>query len=186
MSFDPSQYTDFGKRELLKPGSYKAFIPKSDVRENSKGTGEYLLLSFEIFDGPYKGREIPVFLNLWNRSSESVRIAREELAEICRCCHASGIQEERHPTELYERPIVIVVVVKTRKDTGDKVNEITMYYSKEAYEAATRPAHEARNPDEPAQQPAITHTEETVSDPSKPIDMFRSTRTALHNDTKKW
>ncbi|MBZ0266258.1 DUF669 domain-containing protein [bacterium] len=73
--------TDF---EIIPAGRYTAAITDSDLRPNSKGTGEYMWLEFTVMDGPFAGRKLWAQLNIDNPSAQAVEIAERELSAICR------------------------------------------------------------------------------------------------------
>ncbi len=107
---DPS--VDF---EHVPAGRYTAEITDSDMRDNSKGTGEYLWLELTILDGPYAGRKLWTQLNLVNPSSQAVEIAQRELSAIC---HATGKLRVQDSIELHNIPMEINVKVKTSPEYG--------------------------------------------------------------------
>lgn len=113
--------------EALPAGKYQAVISDSDMKVNRAGTGEYLLLEFEIIEGDYKGRKLWSRLNLNNPNPEAVRLARADLSAIC---HAVNIIQPRDSSELHNLPLTITV--KCRKNQDDEiVNEIRGYAAKE-------------------------------------------------------
>lgn len=113
--------------EALPAGKYQAVISDSDMKANRAGTGEYLLLEFEIIEGDYKGRKLWSRLNLNNPNPEAVRLARADLSAIC---HAVNIIQPRDSSELHNLPLTIMV--KCRKNQDDEiVNEIRSYAAKE-------------------------------------------------------
>ena len=115
---DPS--IDF---EHVPAARYNAEITDSDMRDNSKGTGEYLHLEFTILDGPCAGRKLWTQLNLFNPSTQAVEIAQRELSAIC---HAVGKLRVQDSIELHNIPLEINVKVKTSPEYG-KQNIIRGY-----------------------------------------------------------
>jgi hypothetical protein len=107
---DPS--TDF---EHVPAGRYNAEITDSEMRDNSKGTGEYLKLEFTILDGPCAGRKLWAQLNLNNPSTQAVEIAQRELSAIC---HAVGKLRVQDSVQLHNIPLEINVKVKTNPEYG--------------------------------------------------------------------
>ncbi len=59
--------------------------------------------------------------------ARTVKIARSELSAIC---HAVGVMQPRDSVELHNLPLVIVVKLKKREDTGELTNEIKGYERK--------------------------------------------------------
>jgi hypothetical protein len=107
---DPS--VDF---EHVPAARYNAEITDSDIRDNSKGTGEYLRLEFTILDGPCAGRKLWTQLNLVNPLTQAVEIAQRELSAIC---HATGKLQVQDSIDLHNIPLEINVKVKTSPEYG--------------------------------------------------------------------
>ncbi len=101
--------------EHVPASRYTAEITDSDMRDNSKGTGEYLWLEFTILDGPYAGRKLWTQLNLVNPSTQAVEIAQRELSAIC---HATGKLRVQDSIELHNIPMEINVKVKNNPEYG--------------------------------------------------------------------
>ena len=108
-------------------GKYLAIITESEMKPTKAGTGQYLQLTFQVLDGPYKGRLVWARLNLDNPSDMAVKIARAELSSICR---AVGVMAPKDSIELHNLPLTIKVGCTKRSDTGDITNEIKGYEAK--------------------------------------------------------
>jgi hypothetical protein len=132
---DPA--TDF---EPIPAGKYLAVITDSEMKPTKSGNGQYLELTFQVIEGPYKNRLLWSRLNLDNPSEMAVQIARAELSAICR---AVGVLQPKDSVELHNLPLLVTVKCKKREDTGDVVNEIRAYAKKEA--ASGQPQQEATN-----------------------------------------
>jgi hypothetical protein len=117
--------TDF---EPIPPGKYLAVITESETKPTKNGNGNYLELTFQVIEGPYKNRNLWSRLNLENPSAQAVQIAQGELSALCR---AVGIMQPKDSIELHNLPLVVGVKCKKREDNGDVVNEIKGYYKKE-------------------------------------------------------
>jgi hypothetical protein len=118
--------TDF---DPLPAGKYLAVITESEMKPTKAGTGSYLQLTFEILDGPHKGRKVWARLNLANSNETTVKIAQAELSAICR---AVGVLAPNDSVELHNLPLVIAVKCKKRADTGEITNEVKGYARKDA------------------------------------------------------
>lgn len=114
--------------EPIPAGQYPAVIVESEVKPTRTGTGNYLQLTFEIIDGPHKGRLLWSRLNLDNPNATAVKIARAELSAICR---AVGVMAPNDSVELHDLPLVISVKCRKRSDTSEITNEIKGYLKKE-------------------------------------------------------
>lgn len=114
--------------EAIPAGKYQAVIVASDMKTNRAGDGEYLQLEFEIIEGEYKNRKLWTRLNLDNKNSDTVRIARADLSAIC---HAVGVIQPRDSADLHNLPLIITVKCRKNPD-GDIYNEIKGYAAKES------------------------------------------------------
>lgn len=108
--------------EPLPKGTYEAMITNSEMKANKAGNGAYLELTFTVTSGQYKGRLVWSRINLHNQNATAVKIAREELASICR---AVGVLAPRDSSELHNRPMNIKVV--TTEYDGRESNDIRSY-----------------------------------------------------------
>jgi hypothetical protein len=124
-AFDSGQHDDMN--DGFKPipaADYLAKIVESDYLVNSKKTGKYLKLKFEILKGEFKGRFIWTNLNLENPSQVTVEIAQKELATLCRACGKSVIQDSQ---EIHGIPITMKVKIKPAKGDYPAGNEPAGY-----------------------------------------------------------
>ena len=109
-------------------GKYLAIITESEMKPTKAGTGQYLQLTFQVLDGPYKGRLVWARLNLDNPSDMAVKIARAELSSICR---AVGVLAPKDSIELHDLPLTITVGCKKRDDTAEMTNEVKGYEARQ-------------------------------------------------------
>lgn len=141
--FDANQVEPTTDFEAIPAGKYLAMITDSEFKPTKSGAGSYLQLTFEILEGPYRGRILWARLNLENSNPTTVQIARAELSSICR---AVGIMTPSDSVELHNLPLVITVKCKKRDDNGDVTNEIKGYAKKEATKAQPAQATTAAPP----------------------------------------
>lgn len=132
---EPSQ--DF---EPIPAGKYLAVITESEMKPTKNGNGQYLEMTFQVLEGPYKGRKVWARLNLHNANPTAVQLARQELSSICRTV---GVMTPADSVELHNIPLVITVKLKKRDDTGDMTNEVRGYSKREAAPGSAQPAQEA-------------------------------------------
>lgn len=92
--------------ELLPEGEYLVMVADSEMKPTNAKDGEYLNLTLEVLDGPYKGRILFDRLNLVNKNPKAVEIAQRHLSQIC---HAVGVLRVADSTELHNRPMVAKV-----------------------------------------------------------------------------
>ncbi len=90
----------------LPSGDYTALITSSEFRATKSGDGQYLVLAFQIIDGPKKGRMLWHNLNLINSNPKAVEIAQRELSAICR---ATGAMQIDNSEALHNLPHKITV-----------------------------------------------------------------------------
>lgn len=141
--FDANHVDPVTNFEPLPAGRYQAAIVDSEMKPTKAGTGNFLQLTFQVLDGPHKGRLLWARLNLDNPNSTAVQIARAELSAICR---AVGVMAPRDSTELHNLPLLVSVRCKRRADTGEITNELCGYSKKEAPTPQTPPANGSATP----------------------------------------
>ena len=126
-------------------GKYLAVITDSVMKATKAGTGEYLELTFEVIDGPYKGRKLWDRLTLNHPNELTVQIARGMLSSLC---HAVGVMKPKDSLELHNLPLVLSVSMKNREDTGEPTNVIKGYAKRDTG-APPQPAVAAANGNTP-------------------------------------
>jgi len=87
-------------------GEYLVQIVDSDMKPTKNNDGQYLELTHEVIDGPYKGRKVWARLNLDNPNAQAVEIANRDFAAIR---HATGVMNPRDSADLHRKPMVIRV-----------------------------------------------------------------------------
>ena len=122
--FNAAEVEPITSFEALPAGKYLAAITDSEMRTTKNGSGSYLQLAFTILEGEHKNRVLWARLNLENPNATAVRMAQSELSAIC---HAVGVMQPRDSAELHNLPMLILVRVKKREDTGELTNEIKGY-----------------------------------------------------------
>jgi hypothetical protein len=124
--FDATQVAPREDFSPIPTGEYNAQVIESDLKPTKKNDGHYAELTFEVIDGPYKGRRVWARLNLDNPNPKAVEIAQRELSGIC---HAVGKMQIKDTAELHYKPMVIrveYVVADGIKQKNDG-NEIKAY-----------------------------------------------------------
>jgi hypothetical protein len=130
--FNAKEEEKMGSFEPIPAGWYMASITKSELKNNKAGTGQYLALQFKIIDGEFAKRLAFTNLNLVHSNSQTVEIARKELASIC---EAAGIEELEDSSELHGIPMGIRLIIKPGDANWPAKNEIKGYRSEEEQEA---------------------------------------------------
>jgi hypothetical protein len=119
-------------------GEYLMVITDSDMKPTNANTGEYLELTHEIIDGPYKARKAWARLNLVNSNAQAVEIANRDLASIRA---ATGVPNPRDSQELHNKPMLVRVefikagTTKGKKTYDRDTNEIRAWKKAEGYVA---------------------------------------------------
>jgi hypothetical protein len=122
--FDATKHEPMGDFTPMPDGDYRAIATDSEFKQTKAGTGEYLQITWELLDDPYKKRRIWSRLNLNNPNITAVEIAQRELSSICR---AVGILQPRDSSELHGKPLILKIGTEKRKDTGEVTNRIKGY-----------------------------------------------------------
>lgn len=104
-AYDPQAEAsqDFG---AIPSGEYVARISDSDMKPTKKNDGHYLELTYEVIDGPCKGRKVWARLNLDSPNDTAKQIANREFAAIRK---ATGVTNPRDSVEMHNKPHVIRV-----------------------------------------------------------------------------
>jgi len=112
--------------DVLPAGEYQAIVENSDYVENKTGTGRILKLTYQIIDGPLKGRKIFENLNLENTCAQAQEISRKALNSLSLAVGISTVIKDS--SELHNRPLKIDVTVKEDSQYG-KQNRIKKHMS---------------------------------------------------------
>lgn len=107
--FDANQVPEQQEFSALPPGQYVAIATASEMKPTRSGDGQYLQFSFEVLDGPMKGRKLWSRMNLVNRNQTAVDIAQRELAAMCR---AVGVPKPNDSSELHNKPLLLTVEIE--------------------------------------------------------------------------
>lgn len=112
--------------ELLPKGDYLCMAIASEIKPNSKRTGDYLQITFEVIDGPYKTRKIWDRLNIRNANKTAEKIAMEQLNALCM---ATGVLNLSDSDQLHNIPVVLKVDIEAGRDGYDDQNRVKGYAS---------------------------------------------------------
>lgn len=105
-TFDATQVDPAQDFTPLPSGEYPAIITDSEMKPTKSGNGQYLDLTYQVTDGPMKGRLVWERLNLDNPNAKAVEIAQRSLSSLC---HAVGVLQVQDSQQLHNRPLVIRV-----------------------------------------------------------------------------
>ena len=121
--------------EPVPAGRYLTIVVDSQLKPTKNGLGEYLEFKFEIVDGPHKGRNVWERLTIRHTNETTVKIARGNLSALCR---AVNRMQPNDSAELHGIPLMIVVGLKKRDDTGDMTNVVKAFEKREAVASPAR------------------------------------------------
>lgn len=127
--FDAEQEPEAGDFTPIPAGEYEAVIAESAMMPTKSGNGSYLKLRFEVIGPTHAGRMLFANLNLDNPSAEAVKIARGQLAAICR---AVGVLKPKDSQELHNLPLLVKIKIEAERDGYDAQNKITSFKPKKA------------------------------------------------------
>ena len=144
---------------LLDEGTYRVIATASELKKNSKGTGTFILYTFEIAHGPKSGRK------LWSRftwehreSEQAVNIGRRQFADLCEACGKASINA---PEDLHGISVDVYVVQRPAKGQYKASNDITGFSTaSQAPPPEPQPNTAGINPFENATAPPQSASEE--------------------------
>lgn len=108
----------------LPSGEYPALITDSTVKQTKAGTGTYLELTYQIVDGPYKGRQLWARVTLSNPNATATQIGQQHLAQLR---HATGQMQLQDSQQLHNIPHLIRVEHKPATGAYGESNEVREY-----------------------------------------------------------
>ena len=150
LSFNATQVQPQASFDPIPAGKYICQITESEIKSTKAGTGQQLVLTWEVLDGEFKGRKIWDRLNISNPNKQAEQISQAALSAIC---HAAGVLQLQDSAQLHNKPMRIRVNVK-KSEGYEPSNEVKGY---EAVQGMTSPAFTAPSfQQQPvaAQQPA--------------------------------
>lgn len=113
------------KRKLAEPGSYDLIVIDTKLKENSKGTGNFIAATLEIVtEGPAKGTRFFENYNWENPSDTAKNIGRAQWALICRAVNRPVINDS---DEVKNIPFVAPVIIQ--EGTGGYSDSNTINYN---------------------------------------------------------
>lgn len=83
-SFVPGQIPEDDRNfEPIPAGLYNLQVIESRIQDTKSGSGQMLVLTLEVLDGPYQNRKLWDQLNIRNDNPDAQRIAQRALADLC-------------------------------------------------------------------------------------------------------
>lgn len=124
-TFDPAAVPEDDRSfEPLPAGDYMMQVIESELKDTKSGTGQQLVLTLEVVDGPLANRRVWDRLNIRNQNADAQRIAQRALADLCL---AVGVAQLRNSEELHFRPFIGRIAIKADK-TGQYGPSNTVRY----------------------------------------------------------
>jgi|TARA_Y100000310_G_scaffold299273_1_gene333987 hypothetical protein len=130
LNFDATSVAPSQAMEPMVAGEYTGMITASELKETAKkkrgesALGTLIEFTWQIIDGPYKGRKLWSRINMQNDSKKAVEIGQEDLSAIC---HAVGVLKPAMSEDLHDKPVSLKVVIAKSKLNGEPINEIKGY-----------------------------------------------------------
>lgn len=146
--------------DVLPKGKYLCMAIASEMKTTKSGNGEYLQLTFEVLDGPGKGRKLFERLNVRNQNKTAEDIAQRQLSALC---HAAGVLMLSDSEQLHNIPVVLDVGIEDGKDGYDPQNRI------KGYEAAGGSPVHRQAVGQAAAERAAPAPAVTAKAPAKPV-----------------
>ena len=116
----PEQTTADAGFEPLKAGDYPVIAIESELRDTKSGTGKFLAVTFEVFEGPSKGRKYFSNYNLANPNPKAVEIGRAQLKAFSEAC---GKPNAKDSTELHNSPLILNLGIDKNNQNNIKAHK---------------------------------------------------------------
>lgn len=140
-----------GKEELdgfdaLPAGKYEVVITKSEVKRNSKDTGDLLKFTFKIMEGKFKNRLVFTSLNITHVNKQTEEIATRSLVSIVKACGKVTCDDT---DELHGIQMEIALTVKPASPNFPEGNNVKGYGPSKSGGAKPSNPNKAASGDEP-------------------------------------
>lgn len=152
-------------QQPMAAGLYVASISESEVVATKAGTGQMLRLTWDVLDGPMKGRKLFDRINIANQNPKAEEIGQRQLSTLC---HAVGVLQLKDTTQLHGRACTLRVAI--RKDESGQYGDQNEVKDYRALEGAQRPA--------PAPAAAAAPAPATPAAPAKAAPPWAANRAA--------
>lgn len=112
-AFDPNSVPEDDRTfDPLPAGDYLMQVTESEIKPTKSGSGEQLILTLEVVDGPHQNRKVWDRLNIRNENADAQRIAQRALADLCL---AIGVTSLRDTSDLHFKPFTGRVTIQADK-----------------------------------------------------------------------
>ena len=106
----------------LPEGDYPCIITESELKETQAQDGSFLKLTFQVFEGEFKGRLMWENLNLYNKNDTTVKIAEQTLKSICQAISFNGLL--RNSVQLRDTPLKVTLYRSKKGDQRKKFKSL--------------------------------------------------------------
>jgi Protein of unknown function (DUF669) len=104
-------------------GWYTCAMSKSELKPTKDGVNAMLATTFDVIEGPMKGRKVSFNFNLQHTNPQTVEIAYKQFSAVC---HATGHLMVGDSQELHGRPLKLCL--KVRPATMNPANPSEVQY----------------------------------------------------------
>ncbi len=112
-AFDPNEVPEDDRSfDPLPAGDYMMQVIESKIDDTKSGSGQMLVLTLEVVDGPNANRRVWDRLNIVNQNADAQRIAQRALADLCL---AVGVTALRDTDELHFKPFAAKIGIRQDK-----------------------------------------------------------------------
>lgn len=131
--YDPTKVEADTGFDALPAADYPMMAVESEIKDTKAGTGKYLKVVFEIFEGQGKGRKIFMNFNILNPNPEAQKIGQSQLKGFATACNKPYAKDS---PELHHVPVIAKVVVKPAEGKYSESNVIKSFAPYQAGAAA--------------------------------------------------
>ncbi len=110
---------------LLPPGLYTAMATEATEGPNKKGTGRIASYTFEVLDGPNKGRKFFGGFNHQHENPQTQNIGKGQLKRFASAVGVTGVLTD--PNMLVRKPFIAKLKVKEAQGEWKAKNEVADY-----------------------------------------------------------
>lgn len=124
ISFNAATVAPSSSFDPIPAGWYNVQATDSSISPTKNQTGMILKITWDVLDGPFKGRKVFDRINVQNANPTAEKIGQEQLSAIC---HATGVIQLQDTLQLHSKPISIKVSVRKSDGQFDDSNEVKGY-----------------------------------------------------------
>lgn len=154
LAFNATQVQPQASFDPIPAGKYICQIVESEIKSTKAGTGQQLVLTWEVLEGDFKGRKVWDRLNISNPNKQAEQISQAALSAIC---HAAGVLQLQDSAQLHNKPMRIRVNIK-KSEGYEPSNEVKGYeaITGNAAPAFSAPGFQQQSPQQQAAPAANT------------------------------